>query len=291
VSIARRVQDPLAELVKIEPKSIGVGLYQHDVDQKHLTAKLEGVVESVVNEVGVDVNTASPALLTHVVGIGSKLADKIVSSREKVGPFRNRASLREVPGMGPKSFQQSAGFLRIRDGDNLLDASAIHPESYPVAEAVLELTGLTLKVPPKVRQERLDAFKAKAPIVSLATQLGCGIPTLEDIFEQLIRPARDPRKNAPMPILRADVLKIEDLVPGMKLKGTVRNVVDFGAFIDLGVKQDGLMHRSQIPSNVHLHVGDVINISIQSVEIERGRIGLGWVRVEYRGENGAESNH
>jgi uncharacterized protein len=193
--------------------------------------------------------------------------------------------------MGLKSFQQSAGFLRIRDGDNPLDASAIHPESYPIAEAVLKLSGLTLKVSPKVRQEKLDAFRATTPIISVATQLGCGIPTLEDIFEQLVRPARDPRKNAPKPILRSDVLKIEDLIPGMKLKGTVRNVVDFGAFIDIGVKQDGLLHRSQIPTNVNLHVGDVIDISIQSVEIERGRIGLGWVVEGYRGEYETESNN
>ena len=280
VSIARRAQNPLAELVKIEPKAIGVGLYQHDVDQKQLAAQLDGVVESVVNAIGVDVNTASPALLTHIAGIGARLADKIVAYREKAGPFRTRASIREVPGMGPKSFEQAAGFLRIRDGDNPLDASAIHPESYPVAEAVLRRTGLTSKTSPKARQAKLEALMAQTPIDKLAAAMGCGIPTLEDIFEQLIRPARDPRKDTPLPILRSDVLKMEDLVPGMKLKGTVRNVVDFGSFVDIGVKQDGLLHRTQIPANVHLQVGDVINVSIQAVEIERGRIGLGWVREE-----------
>jgi uncharacterized protein len=280
VSIARRAQNPLAELVKIEPKAIGVGLYQHDVDQKQLAAQLDGVVESVVNAVGVDVNTASPALLAHIAGIGARLADKIVAYREKAGPFRTRASIREVPGMGPKSFEQAAGFLRIRDGDNPLDASAIHPESYPVAEAVLRRTGLTSKISPKARQAKLEVLMAQTPIEKLADEMGCGIPTLEDIFEQLIRPAHDPRKDTPLPILRSDVLKMDDLVPGMKLKGTVRNVVDFGSFVDIGVKQDGLLHRTQIPANVHLQVGDVINVSIQAVEIERGRIGLGWVREE-----------
>jgi len=283
VSIARRAQDPLAELVKIEPKAIGVGLYQHDVDQKQLAVQLDGVVESVVNAVGVDVNTASPALLTHISGIGARLADKIVAYREKAGAFRTRTSIREVPGMGPKSFEQAAGFLRIRDGENPLDASAIHPESYPVAEAILRRTGSSLRGALNLRQAKLEALRQQTPIEKLAEVLDCGIPTLEDIFEQLIRPARDPRKDTPLPILRSDVLKMEDLVPGMKLKGTVRNVVDFGSFVDIGVKNDGLLHRSQIPSDVRLQVGDVINVSIQNVEIERGRIGLGWVR-EKQGE-------
>ena len=278
VSIARRAQDPLAELVKIEPKAIGVGLYQHDVDQKQLGTQLDGVVESVVNAVGVDVNTASPALLTHIAGIGTKLADKIVAYREKAGSFRTRDKIRKVPGMGPKAYEQAAGFLRIRDGDNPLDASAIHPESYQAAEAVLRRARLTLKASPQTRQSKLDALRVEIPIDQLAAEMGCGIPTLEDIFEQLIQPDRDPRKDTPLPILRSDVLKMEDLVPGMKLKGTVRNVVDFGSFVDIGVKQDGLLHRSQIPPNVHLQVGDVINVSIQTVEIDRGRIGLGWVK-------------
>jgi uncharacterized protein len=280
VSIARRAQDPLAELVKIEPNAIGVGLYQHDVDQKQLALQLDGVVESVVNAVGIDVNTASPALLTHIAGIGPRLAEKIVTFREKTGPYRSRNALRKVPGMGPKFFEQAAGFLRIHEGVNPLDASAIHPESYSIAEEVLRRTGLPPHASPKVRQEKLEAFKANVPIAQLAAEMSCGIPTLEDIFEQLLRPARDPRKDAPLPILRSDVLKVEDLVPGMILKGTVRNVVDFGAFVDIGVKQDGLLHRSQIPPTAHLKVGDIIHISIQTVEIERGRIGLGWVRGE-----------
>lgn len=277
VSIARRVQDPLAELVKIDPKSIGVGLYQHDVDQKQLNAQLDDVIESVVNAVGVDVNTASPALLTHIAGIGPKLADRIVSYREQSGSFTNRVTLRKIPGMGPKSFEQAAGFLRIRGGDNPLDASAIHPESYPIAEAVLHRAGLSSKASLKVRQPQLDALRVQVPLEKLAAEFNCGVPTLEDIFEQLVRPGRDPRADATSPILRSDVLKMEDLVNGMKLKGTVRNVVDFGAFVDIGVKQDGLLHRTQIPSDVHLQVGDVIQVSIQNVDIERGRIGLGWV--------------
>jgi uncharacterized protein len=276
VSIARRVQDPLPELVKIDPKSIGVGLYQHDVDQPALARSLTGVVESVVNRVGVDANTASPALLTYVAGIGPKLAEKIVSYRNDNGPFRSRQVLRKVGGLGPKAYEQAAGFLRIRDGNNLLDASAIHPESYPVAEALLKRAGVTLSTPPVSRQAALDTLKAKQPLEKLAAELGTGVPTLLDIFEQLVRPGRDPRQDAPLPILRSDVLKIEDLVMGMSLKGTVRNVVDFGVFVDIGVKHDGLLHRSQVPAGTMLQVGDVINVVIQKVETERGRISLGW---------------
>ena len=276
VSIARRIQDPLAELVKIEPKAIGVGLYQHDVDQKQLGQALEGVVESVVNAVGVDVNTASPALLTHVAGIGPKLAEKIVAQRDESGPFPSRAALRKVSGLGPKAFEQAGGFLRVRGGENPLDASAIHPESYVVAEAVLKKAALNPKANLAARQPALEALKVKQPVEKLAAELGCGVPTLEDIFEQLVRPGRDPREDTPTPILRSDVLKMEDLVMGMKLKGTVRNVVDFGAFVDIGVKQDGLLHRSQIPHGTLLKVGDIIDVEIQRVEVERGRIALGW---------------
>ena len=276
VSIARRVQDPLPELVKIDPKSIGVGLYQHDVDQAALARSLTGVVETVVNRVGVDANTASPALLTYVAGIGPKLAEKIVAYRNDNGPFRSRQVLRKVGGLGPKAFEQAAGFLRIRDGINLLDASAIHPESYPVAEALLKRAGVTLSTPPASRQAALDALKVKQPLERLAAELGTGVPTLLDIFEQLVRPGRDPRQDAPLPILRSDVLKIEDLVVGMALKGTVRNVVDFGVFVDIGVKHDGLLHRTQVPAGTMLQVGDVIDIVIQKVETERGRISLGW---------------
>lgn len=276
VSIARRVQDPLAELVKIDPKSIGVGMYQHDVDQGELSRSLTGVVEDVVNRVGVDVNTASPALLTYVSGIGPKLAEKIVAFRDENGPFVARTQLKEVPGLGPKAFEQSAGFLRVRDGKEAMDASAIHPESYKVAKAVMKKSGITLKMSIDDRKHALDRLKRETPLQTLAAELDCGVPTLEDIFEQLIRPGRDPREDLPAPILRSDVLSMEDLQEGMLLKGTVRNVVDFGSFIDIGVKQDGLLHRSQLPRGEVLTVGQVITVSIQSVEKERGRISLGW---------------
>jgi uncharacterized protein len=277
VSIARRAQDPLAELVKIDPKSIGVGLYQHDVDQASLAHALDSVVESVVNRVGVDVNTASPALLTHVAGIGPKLAENIVVYRDANGPFKSRPALRKVTGLGPKAFEQAAGFMRIQGGTNPLDGSAIHPESYEIAEAVLALAGLSAGSPLDARKSALDALTAKTPIEKLAEQLHCGVPTLKDILEQLVRPGRDPRTDTPLPVLRSDVLRVEDLVTGMQLKGTVRNVVDFGAFVDLGVKQDGLLHRTQIPTGTILKVGDIINVEILKIESERGRIGLGWV--------------
>ncbi|MBI3172994.1 MAG: RNA-binding transcriptional accessory protein [Chloroflexi bacterium] len=276
VSIARRAQDPLAELVKIDPKSIGVGMYQHDVDQTALAHTLDGVVESVVNRVGVDVNTASPALLTHVAGIGPKLATSIVAYRDENGPFKSRAVLKKVTGLGPKAFEQAAGFLRIRDGANPLDASAIHPESYEIADAILERAGLSARSPLNERIPALEALTAKTTPEALAAELGCGVPTLKDILEQLVRPGRDPRSDTPAPILRSDVLKAEDLVTGMQLKGTVRNVVDFGAFVDIGVKQDGLLHKSQIPHGTVLKVGDIIDVEIVKIEHERGRIGLGW---------------
>ena len=276
VSIARRVQDPLAELVKIDPKSIGVGMYQHDVDQKQLSESLNQVVESVVNQVGVDVNTASPALLTYISGIGAKLAERVVAHRDETGLFLQRKELRGVSGLGPKAFEQSAGFLRIQAGENPLDASAIHPESYHVAEAVLQKAGCSPKAPPAERKRSLQALIQRIPIETLAQQLNSGIPTLEDILEQLVRPGRDPRQDLPKPILRSDVLSMDDLSEGMQMKGTVRNVVDFGAFVDIGVKQDGLLHRSQIPRQVKLQVGDVVDVMILKVEPERGRIGLGW---------------
>jgi len=274
VSIARRVLDPLAELVKIDPRSIGVGLYQHDVNQKDLTATLAGVVESVVNSVGVDVNTASPALLTYVAGIGPKLAERIVNYRDTHGPFADREALKKVPGMGPRSFEQAAGFLRVRDGTNPLDSSAIHPESYAVAEALLRRAGLTLETPPADRQTALDRLGQRHSLESLAEALQTGPLTLADILEQLVRPGRDPRADLPPPILRRDVLAMEDLQPGMRLRGTVRNVVDFGAFVDIGVKQDGLLHRSQIPAGLELHLGDVVEVEVLAVDMERGRISL-----------------
>ncbi len=276
VSIARRVQDPMAELVKIDPKSIGVGMYQHDVDQGELSKTLTGVVEDVVNRVGVDLNTASPALLAYISGIGPKLSERIVAHRDAHGIFTSRAEIRKVPGMGPKAFEQSAGFLRIRAGKEPLDASAIHPESYPIAKEVLKKAKINLKTPLEDRKHALELLKRQVPIPELAAELKTGEPTLEDIFDQLVRPGRDPREDLPLPILRTDVLSMSDLKVGMQLKGTVRNVVDFGAFIDIGVKQDGLLHRSQIPRGETLEVGQVVTVSIQSVEPERGRISLGW---------------
>jgi uncharacterized protein len=276
VSIARRVQDPLAELVKIDPRSIGVGLYQHDVDQAALSGALDSVVESVVNRVGVDVNTASPALLRYVAGVGPKLAERIHAHREAQGPFADRAGLMAVRGLGPKVFEQAAGFLRIRQGRQPLDASAIHPESYPVAEAVLGRAGLEAQAPLEERQRALRRLLEQISLPALAERLGTGVPTLEDIIEQLVRPGRDPRADLPAPILRSDVLSMDDLKTGMQLKGTVRNVVDFGAFVDLGVKHDGLLHRSQIPKGVRVQVGEVIEVRIRSVDSARGRIGLGW---------------
>ena len=277
VSIARRVQDPLAELVKIDPRSIGIGLYQHDVNQKRLFQALEGVVENVVNRVGVAVNTASPALLTYVAGIGPRLASTICDTRDNVGPFRSRESLKAVPGLGPKAFEQAAGFLRIRDGDNPLDASAIHPESYSAAESILQRSGFALDATPAERGSALARWREPGAMQLLADELGIGLPTLQDILEQLVRPGRDPRADLPPPILRSDILSMDDLQPGMRLKGTVRNVVDFGAFIDIGVKQDGLLHRSQWPSSAQFGVGDVLEVSIIRVEAERGRISLGWI--------------
>ncbi|MDD2922369.1 MAG: helix-hairpin-helix domain-containing protein, partial [Anaerolineales bacterium] len=278
VSIARRAQDPLAELVKIDPKSIGVGMYQHDVEQTALNRALDGVVESVVNHVGADVNTASPALLTHVVGIGPKLANNIVAHRDANGPFKSRAALKKVTGLGPKAFEQAAGFLRIREGANPLDETAIHPESYEIAEAILERMGLSKKSSLSERAAAIESLMEKTSVEDLAKELNCGAPTLKDVLEQLARPGRDPRADAPAPILRSDVLKAEDLMTGMQLQGTVRNVVDFGAFVDIGVKQDGLLHKTQIPHGSVLKVGDIIDVEIQKIETERGRIGLGFVK-------------
>ncbi len=276
VSIARRAQDPLAELVKIDPQAIGVGLYQHDVDQTQLARALAEVVESVVNRVGVDANTASPALLTYVSGIGPKLSERVVAYRDANGPFPNRAALRKVSGLGPKAFEQAAGFLRIRGGDTPLDASAIHPESYGTARTLLRRAGVDERADPAARQAALDALRRSHSLETLAAELGAGVPTLADIFEQLVRPGRDPRDELPRPILRSDVLSMDDVKPGLRLHGTVRNVVDFGAFVDIGVKQDGLLHRRQVPAGHVLSVGDVVEVEVQRVEAERGRIALAW---------------
>jgi len=276
VSIARRVQDPLAELVKIDPQSLGVGMYQHDINQARLKETLAGVVESAVNQVGVEINTASPALLSFVSGIGPGLAKKIVSYRDKKGSFNERHDLLDVPGMGEKTYQQAAGFLRIRDGKDPLDTTAIHPESYPAARKVIQQAGISLSEEAHIKEQALVQLSQKRSAGELASSLQVGIPTLVDIFKQLVRPGRDPREDLPRPITRKDVMSLDDLVEGMKLQGTVRNVVEFGAFVDLGVKIDGLLHRSMIPKGVDLKLGDVIQVAIKNVEQERGRISLAW---------------
>jgi len=278
VSIARRLQDPLAELVKIDPRSIGVGLYQHDVDQKQLTQALDAVVEDAVNAVGVDVNTASPALLRYVAGIGKKLAENIVAHRDEHGPFRSRAELKKVRGMGEKTFQQAAGFLRVPGSRNRLDETAIHPESYPVVRQLFDLAGLNGRE--RNLPNLIARFRAENDLAELAELLEVGEPTLADIFDALIQPGRDPRDELPGPVLRQDVLSIEDLREGMVLKGVVRNVVDFGAFVDIGVKQDGLVHVSEMAEryvrNPHavVAVGDVVEVRVIKVDKGRGRISL-----------------
>jgi len=276
VSIGRRVQDPLAELVKIDPKSIGVGMYQHDVNQQSLEQSLDVVVESVVNQVGVDVNTASPALLTHVSGIGQTLAERIVAYREENGQYKNRIALKSVKGLGAKAFEQSAGFLRIHSGKEPLDTSAIHPESYKIAQRLIKEMKLDLRASVTERSALVSGFLKGKTKAELVEKLRCGLPTLNDIFEQLVKPGRDPREDAPIPILRSDVLTMADLSEGMILQGTVRNVVDFGAFVDIGVKSDGLLHRSQIPMGVRINVGDIIQVEIVKIEKERQRISLAW---------------
>ena len=274
ISIARRVQDPLAELVKIDPKAIGVGLYQHDVNQKQLSQSLDQVVESVVNAVGVDVNTASAPLLTYISGIGPSLAENIVEYRKKHGTYLNRKALLDVPGMGPKSFEQSAGFLRIRSGLNPLDTTAIHPESYPIAIKILEQVNTNQKPGSEGWQKVIKQYKEKTNLAKLAESLRIGLPTLEDIIDELIRPGRDIRDDHPKPILRTDVLNMYDLSEGMQLKGTIRNIVDFGAFVDIGVKVDGLLHHSQIKRGTRITVGDIIDVRIISIDLDRERIAL-----------------
>ncbi len=278
VSIARRAQDPLAELVKIDPKSIGIGMYQHDVDQAALATSLAQVTESVVNAVGVDANTASPSLLAYVAGVGPKLAEKIVAHRTGKGAFNSRAELMKVPGMGDKTFKQAAGFLRVPGGQNLLDNTGVHPESYEAVEKLLGLLDLSLDDPQLAA--KLAETSVLYPVGELAELIGVGAPTLADIYADLQRPGRDPREEAPLPILRKDVLKIEDLRPGMRLKGTVRNVVDFGAFVDIGVKDDGLIHISEMasyrvesPYEV-VSVGDVVEVKVLTIDVARRRVAL-----------------
>ena len=277
VSIARRVQDPLAELVKIDPRSIGVGLYQHDVDQKRLAGALDAVVESVVNYVGVDLNTASPALLGHVAGIHRSAAASIVAHRNEHGPFPNREALTAVKGIGDKTYEQAAGFMRIPDGTEPLDNTAIHPESYPAVARLYKWMGVQDQA---AARPRLAALQGRTDLDQLAAQVGVGVPTLRDVIEALLKPGRDPRDELPPPVLRQDVLQIEDLQVGMVLKGTVRNVVPFGAFVDIGVKRDGLVHISQLadryvrdPLEV-VSPGDVVQVRVLEVDLERGRIAL-----------------
>ena len=278
VSIARRLQDPLAELVKIDPRSIGVGLYQHDVDQKRMVGALDAVVESVVNYVGVDANTASPALLSHVAGLSPRVAANIVARRDEKGPFKKRTEIKKAKGLGPKAYQQAAGFLRVPESTNPLDNTPIHPESYPVVNKLLGLAGTRLKARDMVG--RVQAVRAELGLAGLADLLDIGQPTLADILDGLTRPGRDPRDDLPPPLLRQDVLKMDDLREGLRLRGTVRNVVDFGAFVDIGVKQDGLVHVSKMadhyvrnPLDV-VSVGDVVDVTVISIDLDRGRIGL-----------------
>ena len=275
-SIARRVQDPLSELVKIDPKSIGVGQYQHDMNQKRLAETLTGVVEDAVNSVGVDLNTASFSLLSYISGITPAVARNIVAYREKNGIFHSRQELLKVPKLGPKAFEQSAGFLRINGGDEPLDATAVHPESYPQARALLKRMDCGIKDEKKISSFR----KSLKDMTALSKELGCGEITLKDILLELEKPARDPREKMPAPILRSDVLGISDLKPGMKLKGTVRNVVDFGAFVDIGVHEDGLVHISQMSDRYIKHplevvsVGDIVDVTVLDIDEKKGRISL-----------------
>lgn len=280
VSIARRLQDPLAELVKIDPKAIGVGQYQHDMPKKRLDEALGGVVEDCVNTVGVDLNTASPALLSRVAGVSSAVSKNIVSYREENGAFKSRSELKKVPKLGPKAFEQCAGFLRVPESKNILDNTAVHPESYEAAKKLLELLGYTLE---DIQNNNLKDIQDRINENGenkLSEEIGIGIPTLRDIVKELLRPGRDPRDELPAPLLRTDILDIKDLKEGMELTGTVRNVIDFGAFVDIGVHQDGLVHISQIcnkyikhPSEV-LKVGDIIKVRILSIDIDKKRISL-----------------
>ncbi len=280
VSIARRLQDPLAELVKIDPKSIGVGQYQHDMPQKELNHALDAVVEDCVNSVGVDLNTASPSLLQRVSGISSAVAQNIVKYREENGAFTSRNQLLKVPKLGPKAYEQCAGFLRIPGAKNVLDNTAVHPESYETAEKLLELCGVSKSDVASGNIVQLTKTVEKRGIKALAGELETGEPTLADIVKEISKPGRDPREELPAPMLRTDVMGMEDLKPGMELKGTVRNVIDFGAFVDIGVHQDGLVHISQIsnkyikhPSEV-LKVGQIVTVWVLSVDTAKKRISL-----------------
>lgn len=280
ISIARRIQDPLAELVKIDPKAIGVGQYQHDMNQKRLSETLGGVVEDAVNSVGIDLNTASAPLLQYVSGVSSAVAKNIVAYREENGAFTDRSQLKKVPKLGPKAFQQCAGFLRIPDGTNILDNTSVHPESYEAAEKLLRLCGYTEE---DVRSRKIDDINkkiSKLDIDKVAETIGVGVPTLRDIAAELIKPGRDPRDDIEQPVLLSDVMSIDDLKPDMIMTGTVRNVIDFGAFVDIGVHQDGLVHISQLSDKYVSHptdvvsVGDIVKVKILDVDKKKNRISL-----------------
>lgn len=280
VSIARRLQDPLAELVKIDPKAIGVGQYQHDMPQKELSAELDGVVESCVNSVGVDLNTASPQLLSRVAGVSSAVAKNIVAYREENGSFTSRSELKKVAKLGPKAFEQCAGFLRVAESKNVLDNTAVHPESYSAAKELLKVCEVSES---DIKSGNITKLQSQVQTIgtsALAQKLDIGEPTLVDIVSELSKPGRDPRDELPKPLLRTDVMGMEDLKAGMELNGTVRNVIDFGAFVDIGVHQDGLVHISQItnryikhPSDV-LKVGDIVTVWVLSVDVDKKRISL-----------------
>lgn len=281
ISIARRLQDPLAELVKIDPKSVGVGQYQHDVSQKNLTNSLNTVVESAVNFVGVDVNTASTALLQYVSGVSATVAKNIIKKREDLGRFSSRGELKKIPRLGAKTYEQCIGFLRISNGIDRLDQTSIHPESYPIVEGLLEELNLHKEqIGEKEWQEQLR----QVDVITMSEILACGTPTLRDILDALLRPGRDPREELAAPILRSDVLKLEDLSKGMELKGTVRNVVDFGAFVDIGLKNDGLVHISKISERFIRHpmevvtLGDIVTVWVLDVDYQRNRVSLSMIR-------------
>ena len=277
VSIARRLQDPLSELVKIEPKAVGVGQYQHDVSQKKLNESLSFIVETAVNQVGVDVNTASSSLLQYVSGLSKTVAENIVKTREENGQFTTRAQLKKIPRLGAKTYEQAIGFLRVPEAKNPFDATGIHPESYDLAEQILAEAQIDKK---ELGTQKAEEAIAALNIQKLSDVLGVGVVTIQDIVDTLMKPSRDPRDAFPQPLLKTDVLKMEDLKVGMELQGTVRNVVDFGAFVDIGVKQDGLVHISKLQNKRIKHplevvaLGDIVTVWVEQIDVTKGRISL-----------------